>query len=142
MCTNLKSCTVFLKNLKNDAIENCLEGWSGTVQEEMLAGVAWAADSRQILTFTDLQLRATVWSIQDMTEVCYIESPKLLPPKGIDFSTNGKFMALIQKKGDCKNAITVFYAGHDWNIVNGFEINDVHDPRDCKWVMGNMGIMV
>merc|ERR1719464_408571 len=77
-----------------------------------------------------------------MAEVCYIESPKLLPPKGIDFSTNGKFMALIQKKSDCKNTITVFYAGHDWKIVNGFEINDVHDPRDCKWVMGNMGIMV
>ena len=78
-----------------DAIENNLEGWSGTIQEEMLAGVAWAADSRQILTFTDLQLRATVWSVQETCEVAYIESPKLLPPKGIDFSSNGKFMALI-----------------------------------------------
>ena len=65
MCTNLKTCTVHLKTLTGEAIENNLEGWTATIQEEMLAGVAWAADSRQILTFTDMQLRATVWSITE-----------------------------------------------------------------------------
>ena len=65
MCTNLKTCTVHLKTLNGEAIENKLEGWTGTIQEEMLAGAAWAADSRQILTFMDMQLRATVWSLVD-----------------------------------------------------------------------------
>ena len=54
MCYNLKTFTIHLKTIANDVIENNLEGWTGTIQEEMLAGVVWAADSRQILTFMDM----------------------------------------------------------------------------------------
>ena len=77
-----------------------------------------------------------------MKAVAALESPKLLPPKGIDFSSNGKFMCMLQKRGDCKNWVAIFYAGHDWKTVNLFEVADIWDPVDCKWVMGSCSILV
>jgi len=104
MCVNKRRSIIHLRNLKISAIEMDLDGWSGTITEEMMAGVCWSADSRSILTFTDLQLRATVWSLCDQNVVAYIKSPKLLPPKGVDFSSNGKFMCLAEKKDkECKD---------------------------------------
>jgi len=63
MCINKRRSMIHLRNLKNSAIEMDLDGWSATITEEMMAGVCWSADSRSIITFTDLQLRATVWSL-------------------------------------------------------------------------------
>ena len=84
-------------------IEDGLEGWTGTIQDDMMVGACWAADSRQIITFMDLQLRATVWSLASMEPTAYIDSPKLLPPKGLDFSSNGKFMCILKKSVEAKN---------------------------------------
>lgn len=51
-----------------------------------------------------MQLRATVWSLIEQKLIASIKGPKLLPPKGYDFSTNGKFMCLAEKKeGDYKD---------------------------------------
>ena len=54
MSVNVKTCTVHIRALSNDVIEDNLDGWNGHIFEEMLAGACWSADSRQILTFTDL----------------------------------------------------------------------------------------
>jgi hypothetical protein len=54
MCINLKKSVIHLRTVKNSVIEMSLEGWFGSITDEMLAGAAWAADSRQVITFTDL----------------------------------------------------------------------------------------
>lgn len=80
MALNLKTSTVHLRCVNNEVVESQLEGWSGTIVEDMLAGAAWSSDSRQILTFSDMQIRATVWSIVEQTQMAFIKGPKLLPP--------------------------------------------------------------
>ena len=72
-------------------------------------------------------MRATVWSLLEGKPMAYIDSPKLLPPKGIDFSQNSKFMAIAEKGSDCKTWISIYYAGHDWKLTNAFETPDVYD---------------
>ena len=54
MCVNKRRSIIHLRTLKNSVIEMNLDGWSGTITEEMMAGVCWSADSRSIITFTDL----------------------------------------------------------------------------------------
>jgi hypothetical protein len=142
MSVNVKTCTVHVRALGNEAIEDNLDGWNGHIFEEMLAGACWSADSRQILTFTDLQLRATVYSLIEQQPMAYIDSPKLLPPRGLDFSSNGKFLAIAERHSDCKTWISIYYAGHDWKLSNSFETADVYDLYDCKWIMNNTHIMV
>lgn len=55
----------------------------------------WAPSSRHILTVSDFRLRMTMWSLTDKT-VQYIPLPKFAD-KGIDFSFDGKHMALVLK---------------------------------------------
>ena len=144
MCINTKKSLLHLRNLKNSAIEMNLENWTGTITEELLAGAIWTADSRQIITFTDMQLRATVWSLIEQKLMASIKGPKLLPPKGYDFSSNGKFMCLAEKKeGDYKDQISIYYAGNDFKLTNSFDVSkETFDLADCKWIMKNTGILV
>jgi WD40 repeat protein len=119
-----------------------LEGWTGTIEDDMMVAAIWTPDSRQIITFTDLQLRATVWNLTDSGPTAYLKSPKLVAPKGVDFSSNGKFMALVERK-DCKDWISIYYAGLDFKLINAFEISsDIFDAQDCKWSMKNTAILV
>ena len=87
-------------------------------------------------------MKATVWSLTECCPTAYIDFPKVLPPYGLDFSSNGKFMCILQKKSELKNWVSIYYAGNDWKIVNGFETPEIWDPVDCKWVMSNTGIAV
>ena len=86
-------------------------------------------------------MRATVWSLTEQTQTAFIKGPKLLPPSGIDFSSNGKFMCLAERR-DCKDWVSIYYAGHDWKMVNTFETTESFDMIDCKWVMMNSAILV
>lgn len=117
---NKKKNVIHIRTLNSEIIEMQLEGWSGCIQDEMLAGVTWSSDSRQIITFSDLQLRATVWSLVEQAPVAYLKSPKLLPPKGFDTSSNGKFVCIAERR-ECKDWVSIYYAGHDWKLVNSFE---------------------
>ena len=47
----------------------------------------------------------------------YISQPKSLPPKGIAFTDNKKFAAILEKK-DAKDMVGVYYAGNEWKMVN------------------------
>ena len=80
MVINTKTNSVFLRCVDNSVIESMLDGWTGTILEDMLAGAAWSSDSRQVLTFSDLQIRATVWSLTEQTQTAFIKGPKHLPP--------------------------------------------------------------
>ena len=143
MCVNSKTHKVHLRSLTEEVIEAAIEGWTATIQEDLLAAAAWAADSRTILIFSEMQLCATAWSLIEQQPVSRFESPKLLPPKGLDFSQNGLFMALLQKTGnDSRTVAAIYYAGANWQVTNQIELPDVYDAQDCKWVMNNTAIMV
>ena len=77
----------------------------------------------------------------EMGPVAYIKAPKLLPPKGMDFSSDKKFMCLAERR-ECKDQISIYYAGHDWKMVNSFDTTDTYDLIDCKWTMENTAIIV
>jgi len=51
-----------------------MDGWTGTIEEGVcgLAAAAWASNSRAILTFSELNLRVTVWSLIDESITAYI----------------------------------------------------------------------
>lgn len=68
----------------------------------------------------------------------------MLPPKGVDFSSNGKFMCLAERKEkECKDQISIYYAGHDFKLVNCFDVSgEIFDLTDCKFVMKNTAILV
>lgn len=52
-------------------------------------------------------------------------------------------MVLLQKVGtESRTMVSVFYAGADWKLTNQFEVPEIYDAQDCKWVMSNTAIMV
>jgi len=119
-----------------------MEGWTGTIEEGVcgLAAATWASNSRAILTFSELNLRVTVWSLTDESPTAYINSPKMLPPKGIDYSSNKKFMALAERQ-NCKDVVSIYYADNDWKMVNTFDVETM-DMSDLKWTMNDGAIIV
>ena len=50
-------------------------------------------------------------------------------------------MCLAERR-DCKDWVAIYYAGHDWKMVNCFEATENFDMQDCKWVMLNTAILV
>ena len=66
-------------------------------------------------------MRATVWSLSELGPVAVLNSPKLLPPKGAEYSSNNKFLALLERH-DSKDWVSIYYAGHDWKLINNFEV--------------------
>jgi WD40 repeat protein len=87
-----------------------------------------------------MQLRATVWSLVEQREVANIRSPKLLPPKGISFTKNKKFMALAERR-ELKDWVSIYYTGGDWKLVNTFEV-DTFDLNDLTWTKADSAILV
>ena len=143
MAVSHKNRVVHLRSLTEEVIEANLEGWSATIRDDLLAAAAWSSDSRQVLLFSEMQLYASVWSLVEQAAVARLESPKLLPPKGMDFSANGQFMALVQKGGvEGKTLISILYASHDWKLTNQFEVAEMHDVQDCKWILRSTAILV
>ncbi len=82
-----------------------------------------------------------MWSLTKSEIISYIKGPKLVPPKGIDFSQNGLFMCLAERR-DCKDWISIYYAGHDFKLTNAFEVSETWDLADCKWIMKSAAILV
>ena len=38
--------------------------------------------------------------------------------------------------------VSIYYAGVDWKATNQFEVPEIYDAHDCKWVMHNTAILV
>lgn len=103
--------------------------------EDPLSGLIyarWAPDSRHILAFSDFQLKLSIYSLADKA-VYYIKGPKY-PDKGVSFSSDGKFMALAERR-DTKDYIGVYYCGN-WKLVNHFP-TDTYDLSDIMWSPDN-----
>lgn len=65
MAVMSKKNLINVRCLNPEVVESKKEGWACKIEEGVLGlvGQMWAPDSRQIITFSDLQLRATVWSL-------------------------------------------------------------------------------
>ncbi|KAK0041313.1 WD repeat-containing protein WRAP73 [Biomphalaria pfeifferi] len=93
-----------------------------------LSSVVWSPDGRHILTTADFNLRITVWSLVTKS-VSYIRYPKQCD-KALDFSKNGKFMALAERR-DCKDHISIFSC-QAWSLVRHFE-SETDDLGGLQW---------
>ena len=88
----------------------------------------WAPDSRHVLTMSDFQLRITLWSLVSKS-VAYIKYPKLAQG-GLDFSKDGKFMALAERR-ECKDYISIFDCS-SWQLCRHFPV-DTNDLAGLMW---------
>eukprot|EP00053_Salpingoeca_punica_P023564 m.10687 g.10687 ORF g.10687 m.10687 type:complete len:438 (-) comp5286_c0_seq1:359-1672(-) len=100
-----------------------------------LESVKWAPDSRHIITTTDFQLRATVWSLINR-QTYVIKSPK---PQGIAFSNSGSMMATLERR-DCKDFVNV-YTTNNWDLVKRFPL-DTKDAAGISWAPNDHAICV
>lgn len=83
-------------------------------QELGIVAASWVPDSCQILTFSKLCIKATVYSLVDHKQYI-IKSPKS-HEGGFAFSNNKKFLAMAEKR-DGKDFIGVYYC-LNWRLVS------------------------
>jgi len=108
--------------------------------EDNLAGVVfarWTPDSRHIITFSDFQLKASIYSLVDKN-IYYIKNPKF-PDKGLTFSNDGKFMALAERR-EAKDYVGIYFCGN-WKLLNHFQ-TDTYDLNDIMWSPDNNVLIV
>jgi WD40 repeat protein len=91
------------------------------------------------MTWATSNLRVSIWSLINQGLGAFISNPKMLPPKGIDFSENKKFCAIAERK-DAKDIVGIYYAGNDWKMVNQLPV-DTMDLQDIKWTSGDSAIL-
>ena len=115
-----KTQEIHLRCFDSSIIENQQnEAWIGTINDKIggIEAAHWAPDSRQVLTYATNLLRVSIWSLITQGLQGYISNPKMLPPKGISFTENKKFAALLERK-DAKDVLGIYYAGNDWKLIN------------------------
>ncbi|KAG2528402.1 hypothetical protein BBO99_00003226 [Phytophthora kernoviae] len=105
--------------------------WTCKITEGVagLVFVKWTPDARHVLTVSDFQLHATVWSLEDPTARCTIRSPKL-SGEGLTFSANGDFLAVAERH-DCKDFIGI-YSCETWELTVHFSIES-YDCVEIVW---------
>lgn len=94
-----KSREVHLRCVNSAVVEDHQEDWAGKVVDELggIESVCWAPDSRQVITYATNNLRICIWSLLSQELTSYISNYKMLPPKGIAYTNNMKFVALAEK---------------------------------------------
>eukprot|EP01083_Nonionella_stella_P148816 471752_1 len=112
------------------AVSDGEKKWSATVDEGAagLEFARWTPDGRHIMTSTEFQLRLTIWSLVDRS-VSYIKFPKFTE-KAIDFSADGKFLAVAERK-EFKDLVGIYFT-ETWEHVKTFPV-DTTDLADLKW---------
>jgi hypothetical protein len=63
-------------------------------QQNGIIGMIWAPDSVQLLLFSELLFRVSIYNLANKT-ISYIRNPKLPSPRGCVFSSGGALMALL-----------------------------------------------
>jgi WD40 repeat protein len=97
-----------------------------------LCHVHWAPDSRHILTTAQFHLRITVWSLTSKN-VSYIKYPKKLSPKSYVFSLLKPYMAVVERRNDSTDHISVFDYSSNWSIIGHFQVNEFEDLQGIEW---------
>lgn len=99
--------------------------WQCKIDEGMagMASCAWGPTTSHIITVSDMNVRLTVWSLNDKS-VQYIRNPKYDTKKGLVFSGNGKMMALIEKNEETGKDMVGLYdtTGNTWECLHHFNV--------------------
>eukprot|EP00825_Cyclidium_porcatum_P005999 TRINITY_DN12947_c0_g1_i4.p1 TRINITY_DN12947_c0_g1~~TRINITY_DN12947_c0_g1_i4.p1 ORF type:complete len:438 (+),score=78.06 TRINITY_DN12947_c0_g1_i4:103-1416(+) len=112
--------------------------WDAKIEDQAsgIIGAKWCPDSRQVIVFSDFGLKATIYSLADKSQQ-YIKCPKYAD-KGIQFSQDGKFMALVERQ-ETKDYIGIYYT-KDWKLLNHFQVETL-DLQDILWSKNSMFIL-
>ncbi|KAL5033176.1 hypothetical protein BDV3_000189 [Batrachochytrium dendrobatidis] len=96
------------------------ETWTAQMDEGLAGCVAvrWTPDARHLLSFSDFQLRITVWSLCTKDAV-YIQYPKF-SDRGYCFRSDGKYFALIERSEN-KDYISI-YECCDWTLLKRWPV--------------------
>lgn len=86
--------------------------------ELAIVHAVWVPDSCQILTFSKLNIKATIYNLTDNKQYI-IKSPKSYE-NGFCFSNNKKFLAIAEKREN-KDYIGIYYC-LNWRLVNVREL--------------------
>ncbi|CAF1087287.1 unnamed protein product [Adineta ricciae] len=97
-----------------------------------LCNVHWAPDSRHILTTAQFHLRITVWSLASKN-VSYIKYPKKLSPKSYVFSLTKPYMALVERRNDSTDHISIFDYSANWSMIAHFQPSELEDLQGIEW---------
>ncbi|KAJ2809963.1 hypothetical protein H4S07_002953, partial [Coemansia furcata] len=107
------------------------ETWRCSIVDEVacIESALWAAGSgRYILTFSELDLRLSIWSISDADERRYIQLPKArVSPV---FHPGGEFMAVAQRR-DYHDVVGI-YDTLSWTLVREVAV-DTMDLAGLRW---------
>ena len=117
--------------------------WQGKIDEGMvgLAAAIWAPCSRQVLVYSEMMLRVTAWSFVEQAPLAIFRNPKVLAPKGISFTQNKSFVALLERR-DQKDAISIYFTNANWKMINTFDSAETMDAVDIAWTKSDTAIVV
>ncbi|TMW64402.1 hypothetical protein Poli38472_013024 [Pythium oligandrum] len=104
--------------------------WSCKINEGV-AGMTyamWAPDARHVITVSDFQLHATVWSLMDASK-SVIRSPKL-GAEGFAFSPDERYLAVLERH-ECKDSLGL-YSCETWELVSHFALES-YDCVEVTW---------
>ena len=134
-------CAVYKKDLVQIfAVHNA--SWQCRINEGLsgLVDACWSPSSREILTFSDFQLHATVWSLVDRSSFV-VKNPKhgsvgalpgAAPKPRCGFSAGGEMFAVARRQ-DCKDSVCVFSCGGGaWSKMHAFPVDTV-DLESLVW---------
>jgi len=93
-----------------------------------LGSARWSPDSKSLIGIQEFQLQLIIWSLTTCAIVA-IRSPKH-GEAGLDFSRDGRFMALIEKN-EGKDQVGVYFTG-DWTQVRLFP-TETSSAEDLLW---------
>ena len=131
------SCFILAGLIKRHAVQIfSLENpeWKCKIDEGSagLCSVHWAPDSRHVLTTAQFHLRITVWSLTSKN-VSYIKYPKKISPKSYVFSPLNSYMALVERRNDSTDHISIFDYSSSWSMIAHFQPAEVEDLQGIEW---------
>lgn len=94
--------------------------------------VHWVPDSRHILTTARFHLRITVWSLSSK-HVAYMKYPKQIYPNCYIFHKSKPFMALVERRSDSHDHISIFDYSKNWSMVSHFRLVAFEDLQGFLW---------
>jgi WD40 repeat protein len=97
------------------------ESWTAQVDEGMVgcSRVEFAPDGRHVLSFSDFEVRITIWSLITK-EAMYIQFPKYID-RGHQFRSDGGYFCLLERI-DSKDVISIFDTV-DWTLTKVLDFN-------------------
>jgi WD40 repeat protein len=106
--------------------------WQCTITDDLggLVAVRWSPCSRHVVTLSDFNLHACVWSLVDLESRSFIAHPKTLQA-GLSFTRDGRFAALLQRETS-KDSMGIFSIGEAWKPLRHFDLA-TQDAAAVSW---------